>query len=122
MVKNTPLISLFLPSYVKILVQTPFSIRLFQHKKCKSVVSLFVSLLSVCRQNRVQIAPIATHFQWYKKGVLIRVIPPVSAHPLKHTKKPAESAIYSHSTGKIQPRQTPIKLLLQKTGSSPVKN
>ena len=66
--KNTPLISLFLPSYVKNLAQIPFSIRLFQHKKCPSVVRLFVRPLSVCRQNRVQIAPVATHFQWYKKA------------------------------------------------------
>lgn len=120
MVKNTPLISLFLPSYVKNLSRTPLSIRFFQHKKCPSVVRLFVRPLSVCRQNRVQSAPVATFFQGYKKT--FGSVPSPAVPPSSQTrKKPAESAIYSHSTGIIQPHLTSIKPIIKKTGKNPSK-
>ena len=54
MVKNTPLISLFLPFYAKILALTPRSTRFLRHKKCHPVVTLFVTLLSLCWQKRAK--------------------------------------------------------------------
>ena len=68
---------------------------------------------------------LSTRFHWHKNTLST---PPSCARIRsvnlipQPTKKSAESAIYSHSTGKIQPISTPIKLLQQKTGVQPVKN